>query len=340
MSRRAALIVIAARLLTASAEARAEPDPACGAAGRPWVEVVGQDEIPEKLTTFVGLLGAELSARGIALCTSRADAASPPLATVRVKAGSDQVALTVEVHDAITSKQVSREVALTGLPGDSQPLAVALAADELLRASWAELALRTAPPPALPVPVEVTRTVREALAAPPAAAPARVHLGVGLVWEKYGRGVSLYGADGSLGVGWSRRFRTALQFGLRTGPTAEATDGGVQPSAWSLGLAAGYTFTPVEGRWGLDGVVLVDVERLTFVPAPASGATGAEQSAFALLSGLGPRAWFAALPSLRVGVEVLATAVLRGVDAADAGQVFVGVGGIGWLTELGVSSAL
>ncbi len=340
MKRRLVLAFATLGLLPAGTGAAAAPATDCGATGRPWVQVIGQDDVPANLAAFVRLLGAELASRGLELCTSRVEAASAPLATVRVAASPDAVALTVEVHDALTAKQVSREVALSGVPRDSQPLTVALAADELLRASWAELELHTASPPALPVPPEVTRTVREALA-PPAAAPARVQLGVGFVWEQYARGVILYGADARLGAWWTRRFETALQLGLRTGPTATATDGTVQPSAWSLGLAGIYTFTSSESRWGLDGVAVLDVERLSFIPTPApGGATGSGRSGFALLSSLGPQAWFAAVPRLRLGAQVLATVPLRGVDATDAQTRFVGLSGAGWLAQLGIWSAL
>jgi len=331
-------LALLAALAVDTAAGAATP-PACGLGGRPWVQVIGQDEVPASLTAFIRLLGAELASRGFDLCATRSDSGAPPLATVRVWSRPDSVALTVEVHDAVTAKQVSREVALAGVPPDSQPLTVALAADELLRASWAELELRTAPPPALPVPPEVTHTVHEGLASS-ATAPARLQLGVGFVWEQYAHAVTLYGADARLGAWWTRRFETALQFGLRTGPSATATDGTVQPSAWSLGLAGIYTFTPTESRWGLDAVAHLEIERVTFVPTPAGGATGSEQSSFAVLGGVGPQAWFAAVPALRLGAQVLATLPLRAVDATDAHARFEGLGGAGWLAQLGVWSAL
>jgi hypothetical protein len=114
----------------------------------------------------------------------------------------------------------------------------------------------------------------------------------------------------------------------------------VQPSAWSLGLAGIYTFTPPEGRWGLDGVASLAVERLTFVPTPLGAATGSERSGYAVLGSLGPQGWFAVLPALRVGAEVLGTMPLRGVDATDGGNRFAGLGGVGWTALLGVWSAL
>jgi hypothetical protein len=337
--RRRVFLAATLAFLAVGADAGAAPATECGATGRPWVQVIGLDDVPANLTAFVRLLGAELASRGLELCTARVEAASSPLATVRVTSRPDAVALTVEVHDAVTAKQVSRDVALAGVPGDSQPLTVALAADELLRASWAELELHTAPPPAMPVPPEVTHTVHEALASS-APAPARVQLGVGFVWERYAHGVTLYGADARLGAWWTRRFETVLQPGLRTGPTATAMDGTVQPSAWSLGLAGIYTFTSPGSRWGLDGVASLGVERLTLVPTPRGAATGSEQSGYAVLGSLGPQGWFAVLPALRVGAEVLGTVPLRGVDATDASTRIVGLNGLGWAVQLGVWSAL
>ncbi len=138
--------------------------------------------------------------------------------------------------------------------------------------------------------------------------------------------MTLYGADARLGAWWTRRFETAIQVGLRAGPSAVATDGTAQMSAWSLGAAGIYTFTQPTSRWGLDGVGYVAVERLTFAPTPTGGATGSERSGIALLSSLGPELWFAPAPGLRMGALVMATLPLRGVDANDAQERFVGVG--------------
>ncbi len=339
MIERATIAAAVLAFVTAAANAEAAPAMECGTTGHPWVQVIEQEGIPANLAAFVQLLGAELASRGLELCTARSETAPPPLATVRVSSRQDAVALTVEVHDSVTAKQVSRDVALSGVPGDSQPLTVALAADELLRASWAELELHTAPPPAVPVPVEVTQTVHEALVAPPPPAP-RVQLGVGFVWEQYAQGVTLYGADARLGAWLTRRLEIALQFGLRTGPSAAATDGTVQPSAWSLGVSGIYTLTAPEARWGLDGAANLGVERLTLVPTPRGTASGSEQSGYAVLGSLGPQGWFAVLPALRVGLQILATVPLRGVDVTDGGDRFEGLSGVGWTAQLGVWSAL
>lgn len=333
----------------ATSDAHASDDRACGTSGRPWVEVDAEGLSPS-LGAFVALLRVELGSRGFDLCVASEGAASAvppappvtpaaPVATVKVSSRPDGVALAVEVRDAVTDKRVSRDVPLGGIPADGRPLTIALAADELLRASWAELTLRTAPPPSLPVPEPVTVTLRESLPrAPPSSHLAQ--LGVGFVWEQYARGLALYGADARLGFWVARRVELAAQLGLRTGPAVSAADGTAQPSAWSVGAAGLVTLTPIESRWGLDAVGTLGLERLTLVPTPAAGASGSAQSAIAVVGGLGAQGSFAIVPALRVGLQALALLPLRGVEGQDTGARFVGLDGAGWAAQLGVWSTL
>src|SRR6202035_4684217 len=124
--------------------------------------------------------------------------------------------------------------------------------------------------------------------------------------------------------------------GLRTAPTANAADGSVQPSAWSLDVSAIFTLTPPDSRWGGDSVASLGVERLTLVPTPSGRATGSEQNGYAIVGGVGPQGWFAVLPALRIGGVVQAILPLRGVDATDGGTRFAGLSGLGWAVQLGV----
>jgi hypothetical protein len=335
--------VVAIAVVAAVLERRASGDEAatCGQGGRPWVAVHTPDDLPRGLGSFVGLLRAELAPRGIDLCTSVDAGPERPLATIDLSSAPDAVSLGVEVRDAVTAKHVSRDVALGGVPADSRPLTIALAADELLRASWAELALRTAAPPAVPVPVEVTRTVREAIEPTVApAAPPRIVLGVDGALQHFGSGTTMYGADARLGAWLTPRVAAGLRFGLLSGSAVSATDGSVQPSAWIAGAAAVVTVTPPEYRWGIDAIGRFDVEHISFVAMPRGMATGSSQSDYAMLAGLGPQVWFRLLPTLRVGAEVLAVLPLRGVEAADAHVSFAGLSGLGLSTQLGLWSTL
>jgi hypothetical protein len=332
---RHAVVAFAIGFSAVASGARASNEGACGRTERPWIRADTQ-EAPPALAGFVSLLAAELASRGFDLCASD-DGSSPPVATVRVTSRPSGVELTVEVRDAVTDKQVRRDIALGGIPADGRPLTVALAADELLRASWAELALRTATPPLGPVPDPVSLTLRESL---PSAAPREriVQLGVDFAWEHYVHGMTLYGADAQVMATVRPRVELGLQFGLREGQAAAAVDGTVQPSAWSTAALALFRITPLDSRWGLDIAASAGVERLTLAPSPTAGATGSEQSAYALLVGLGPHGSFAILPALRLGAQAIALAPIRGVDAEDASTRFVGLSGFGWAVQIGVSS--
>ena len=119
---------------------RADDAPACGATSRSWIRV--SSDAPG----FVASFRAEVATKGFDACASGGP--RPPVATVTIAATQGSATVDVlDVLDVVTSKRVSRSVDLASIPADGRDLALAVAADELLRASWAELALTTAPPP-------------------------------------------------------------------------------------------------------------------------------------------------------------------------------------------------
>jgi hypothetical protein len=81
----------------------------------------------------------ELRHRGLDVCDP-ASAEREPSALVRVE-GRDELAV-IELDDRVTHKRVARDLSLRGIPANGRALAIAIAIDELLRASWAELTLR------------------------------------------------------------------------------------------------------------------------------------------------------------------------------------------------------
>jgi hypothetical protein len=323
-------------LLAVTAGAQESSDHRCPQTARPWV-LVDVDTLSSSSAAFVSSLGAELSVRGIDVCASD-EGGARPVATVRIATRSGAVTLTVDVRDAVTDKEVSRDVAIQDIPPDGLPLAIAVAADELLRASWAELALRNAPPPARPVPVAIAGVVRDSLPAPTSSRVVRI--GVGAVGETYAHGLTLYGVDAHLGVLVARRLELAVQFGLRDGLPVSASDGTARSTAWSLGGAALVALLEPQRRWGLDAVAMLGTERLTFTSSPVGDATASTRSGFAWLAGAGARGSFEILPGLRVGAELLAVLPLRGVDADDAHSRFVGLSGPGLAAQVGVWGAL
>jgi hypothetical protein len=125
-------------LLGASAPARAD---ACPPAGAPWLRVAfAGDALDAALRGRVLVqLAADLQGHGLAPCPADAvdGTAAPPLADVTL-ALSPGAVLSLEVRDAVTDKRMGRELPLASVPRDALALSIALAAEELLRASWIE----------------------------------------------------------------------------------------------------------------------------------------------------------------------------------------------------------
>lgn len=125
---------------------------------------------------------AELVARDLAaglrdtgLAVQREPGSTPPLAIVAV---SIDAAVRIEVRDGVTDKVLAREIDLSDLPERARPLAIAVAAEELLRASWAEIALvREEARPAPPV-VEraVARSIRRDIVPEPSSVQHRLRI--------------------------------------------------------------------------------------------------------------------------------------------------------------------
>ncbi len=312
-----AACVVSAALVSLDAHA----DAACTS---PWVLVSVAGIPPQRALDFTQLLRAELASRHISVCESGVGA---PIASIVLSANEDGANLDVEVHDALTRKRVRRDVPLASLPADGVPLALALSADELLRASWAELAMTDAPAPALPIPVEVTRVNAESLVAQPT--PRRASFALAGALEHYSTGTTLFGADVVAGVRVLPRLRLSLRFGARGGPSLGASDGRISVRALVGGVAGALTLTPVDHRVGLDGVLRCGVVYATFGATPNPLALGRELSDWAVLGEGGLTGWITLAPAVRVATTWLASVPLRSVRPTDAGAAVGGVAGIG-----------
>ena len=183
----------------------------CGSPDRPRVDVTGEGAAVDDV---MKLLRAELAPRAIDVCPAAEGPGPASIATVSVSARPDGAFVEVEVHDALTAKRVSRDVDLGAVPQDGRPLTLALVADELLRASWAEIALRRAPDPAQPVPTAVRESVREDVAGAAGA-------GTTARWEVVAEGEAWAGSLGLYGV--DVRAAVAAAWGSRRRPLASAS---------------------------------------------------------------------------------------------------------------------
>ena len=185
------------------------------------------------------LLAAELASRKIALCETPSPDAPATLAIVVVRTSSESASVAVDVRDDLTAKSLQREVALADVPVDVRALTVAVAADELLRASWAELAVKDAPPPKRAVPEEVRATVRDAVSVEPRAP--RIGFGAAAAIDAFAGGSILLGADVLADAWIVPRVRVTTRFGLRSGLVTHVNDGEVTTSAIAFEVGAAVT---------------------------------------------------------------------------------------------------
>jgi hypothetical protein len=225
------------------------------------------------------------------------------------------------------------------MPPDGRPLALALAIDELLQASWAELALPTAPPPPLPVPTEVRERVDTALRSPtPRARVATLGLAFGV--EHYAGGQSHVGPDARGALWLVPRFALTLRAGFRSGLAVASPDGDVRSNAILVGAGAAWALTPPAQRFGVDLIGRFDVERVSYFAVPNAGARASSGTDIALLASLGPRVWLRVGAPWRLAIDVVAIAPLRTARAGDAGSVVTAVSGFGASAALAIEGDL
>ena len=104
-------------------------------------------------------LEAALRVRDIKLCIASTSPSSA-IAHVRFEL-QEESRVVIRVFDQVTDKEVSRSVLVADFSQSARSLALAVAADELVRASWAELILEDSPVQPAEAPTVVQRAVRE-----------------------------------------------------------------------------------------------------------------------------------------------------------------------------------
>jgi len=286
-------------------------------------------------------LRAGLTERGIDACAGESGPASePPLATVRVVA-SDQtsVAVSVEVRDAVTEKRVSRDVDLARVPPDGRAFAIAIAVDELVWASWAEIALaktrRPTPHEAKAPPREVVEGVAHELPQ----SDRRSELALRFAAEHYGGGQTHLGADLAALLPLVPRLVLDLGAGFRQGLRVSAPDGRVLSSAIGAGAALRFALLHATAAdAGVLGGARIAVTR--FRGAAGSGANDAEVAGPTLFARLGAFASVRLTGPLHLDAVAGAGAPLRALEATDDGHVVTGVSGLELFGALGLGVEL
>lgn len=306
----------------------------CGSEQRPWlgVEFAWQGALTELEGAIVKDLRAGFATRGIDVCAKSDGPAQAPAAWVRLQATDAQL-IKVEVLDTVTQKSVSRDMNLSRVPKDGRAFAIAVGTDELVWASWAELAFeRSQRRPRAPPP-EVERGVREDL--PNQTQPESVQLLARCAFEWFSGGQTFWGGDA--GVVWPVGSHLALQLvlGVREGLEVNAPDGHITSNALSGEAAAELLFLRTDAL-RLGALLGLRLARLRMQGAASEDASASvlERSIVVLGAGLGLQLHLAGPVWLGSGVG--AGLPLRGVAATDTGEVVSGATGVELAARLGV----
>lgn len=307
-------------------------EPPCGRAGRPWVTVAFRGEAwdADERSAVLADLRAGLALKGIDACAFGSAGSERPLAVLELVAAEPaRVGVGIEVHDALTEKRVLRDLDLRTVASDARALAIAAAADELLRASWAELALEDAPPPSRPPPSEVEQSLRASMVKSRVVGHDR-GAGFRAVVEHHGGGLTLVGGDVYVALWPAQRLGFELGLGLREGLTQHAEYGAIESRALCGSFDLAFALLPRGERFGLLaklGTALTSV-RMRGAGDGAGDAQAAEGAGVDVHARVGFAFTYAPIDWLGLRADLGAGGALRGVDATEGGRPVTGTSGL------------
>jgi len=305
----------------------------CPSSDMPFVVLITRVKPPDQLIAdqLRRHLEASLRDRGIALCTE-ASASMRPVGRVLLEVTREKgepITALIRIGDNITDKRVEREMNLTGVPVDARPLAVSASADELLRASWAELLLADAPPPAIEPPDVVLSSVKNSLT------PPRFQLGLQAAASWF-PDLLTFGPLVQFGYAVSPRFRLVLGGHFALSPRKTSTNGAVSLSRQGGRLNASYTvWRPAPSlsfAWQLGG----EFARVSLVAELAEeGALQSRVDDWTLELQTGPQAFFSVADKLQLTIGVAGVYAVQPVEATDNGEIVLSNSGPGVQLNLG-----
>ncbi len=316
--------------------------PVCGAGGRAVVELVLEVEPPDRFvgTTLEKHLRAELGAREIDVCL--APLSGPPAppsrsiatVTLHIDHRPDGAFLaTIRIGDLIMDKRLERTLDLGRIPRDGQPLAVAAATDELLRAGWAELTIPDAPPSVVTPPPAVLR----ALGPPPRPKTPRSIVEVGALatgtWISGGRtGV---GGEAWIGAWLISHLGLQLRFEADVGLPRATRDGSTHLDTLGPGAAVMVSLSGHDAPLGVRLEAGADLLLVHLVGTAANGATASEGTLWTGVADATVRGWARTGPVL-LTLGIGGIAALHGVAATDNGVTTTAIAGFGGRVDAGL----
>lgn len=313
----------------------------CGRLGRPWVSLEftwNRQRVADERAILADLR-AGFSGSDIDVCALTTGPEHAPVASVQISRDTVHPNhVSVEIKDTITDKRVGRQVDLSNVPEDGRPFAIALATDELVWASWAELALeRDRPKPE--APPEIARGIERELPEPALEPGPRIRLAGRASGERYSGGQDHLGAELGLAFPLTRRLHLDLALGWREGFVVTAPNGRIDADA--IGFAFGLrpllvTRTNLELGLELGG-------HLSWVRLrgdASEAATASELSRSIAYARLGPSVEWRVSGPVWLGGGVFLGLPLRAIEATDAGEVATGASGLAVALRVGLTLEL
>ena len=290
----------------------------------------------EQRQALLDHLRAGFDVYGVRVCDRHA-ASGEVLAVVRIgHVAGQSVRISVDVSDAVTRKRIGRDVDVAGYSSEGQALAIAVATEELVRASWVELRIREKPPAvaAAKPPAEVERVVEDAVEPSP---PRRTQLGLRAAGEAYTGGQLHWGPD----LVWRQQLARRFSLGAALGPRfaiSEQVELGTLEARAFLGEVLADLLLVGDPEQGLALEASVRGGNLTFEGTGSGSSQTAGGPVVSTRSGL----VYAFRFSDRVVVELSAGAgvVLVGADATGGGELLSGASGAEGHAGLGFGVSL
>jgi hypothetical protein len=292
---------------------------------------------------FAAAVGSDLRAglapSSIEVCAQAPAGGGEPLAQVVIEQADPKSArYSLDVTDSVTRKRVGRDLALDKLPPDGRALALAVAAEELLRASWAELALRGVHSPETAAPPEVRAVVEQS---EPRRVPAQRFTAPGarVAFEHFLGGQTHYGGDLFVVVPFGSIASGLLSVGARRALSVQAPHGSIGASAFSGELGVSLALLQ---QGGLDLGVFVSGRalRLSFEPEGEPGVSAKTSSGLVIGSRAGLGLAFGSPGLLRSYTALGAGLPLRSFEASDSGSVVTGASKLELFASTGLALEL
>ncbi len=329
-----ASVLVSGALCTHSARALAQPPTQAVSASADCQEqgkhiaVSFQGEWPPGFDVVILRdLKAGLQSQNLDACT-KSDTRSDAISEMTViRRSNDQVEIVVV--DSLTNKSVSRTIHLDTKLESSSALVIAVAADELLRATWAELSLP--PRGQASTPPRTSKTADDLTPSTPQQpiAPPQYRLALRLAFDAFPSRTLFYGSDLSFGATLGPGLEWTSWVGGRFGIEKNVSEWG---SVNASGLVVGTSLTfPLfrQTIFSLGPIVSLQGAFTRFSGDPSDRGIGDEFSAWSL-SGLGGLSLRWQWRRLFLGIETQLGAPFVDVAVTDGDEIVGGLQGLQW----------